>query len=153
MRTSIMNDKDAVANAIASASSIKEAIENLGLRAAGGNYKAFRLACERHGLTLPRATGLSQTRAARESNRRSNNEIFVENSDYTNRSLLKKRLYEMGIPEECVSCGLGPEWNGKRLTLTLEHKNGVWNDHRIENLEILCPNCHSQTDTFCGGNK
>lgn len=50
----------------------------------------------------------------------------------------------------CNSCGQKPFWNGKPLTLTLEHKNGVFNDHRLENLEILCGHCHSQTDTFAG---
>jgi transposase-like protein len=55
-----------------------------------------------------------------------------------------------GFPNSCSGCGIGPEWNGKKLTLQLEHINGVYNDNRIENLTFLCPNCHSQTPTFSG---
>lgn len=46
-----------------------------------------------------------------------------------------------------------PTWNGKPLILTLDHRNGISNDHRLENLRWLCPNCNSQTETFCGRRK
>lgn len=45
-------------------------------------------------------------------------------------------------------CGIGNEWNGKPLTLQLDHINGDHSDNRLENLRILCPNCHSQTSTW-----
>jgi hypothetical protein len=54
--------------------------------------------------------------------------------------------------EKCEICEIGNEWNGKPLTLQLDHINGIHLDNRIENLRILCPNCHSQTATFCGRN-
>ena len=60
-------------------------------------------------------------------------------------------MYKSGVLEVCVECGIGPEWNGKKLTLQLEHINGIYNDNRLENLIILCPNCHSQTETYAGG--
>jgi RNA polymerase subunit RPABC4/transcription elongation factor Spt4 len=47
---------------------------------------------------------------------------------------------------------LEPEWNGKVLTLQVDHINGVNDDHRLENLRFLCPNCHSQTPTYAGSN-
>jgi hypothetical protein len=50
-----------------------------------------------------------------------------------------------------VRCGQGPEWNGKTLVLQLDHENGDCTDNRLENLRFLCPNCHSQTETFCRG--
>lgn len=79
-------------------------------------------------------------------------EILVEESYYHGVNL-KKRLIKEGILEnKCRNCNIGPEWNGKSLTLQLEHINGNSCDHRIENLEILCPNCHSQTSTYSGGN-
>ena len=52
---------------------------------------------------------------------------------------------------ECSQCGIS-EWNNKPLTLELEHKNGNNRDNRVENLCLICPNCHSQTDTFRGRN-
>lgn len=80
-------------------------------------------------------------------------EILVENSDYTNRGRLKTRLLREGlVGEECSECGLGAEWEGKPLTLVLDHINGVRNDHRLANLRLLCPNCNSQQPTFAGRN-
>ena len=75
-------------------------------------------------------------------------EILVENSTYQS-AKLKKRLIEEGLKEErCELCGIGNEWNGRMLTLQLHHINGNHTDNRIENLQILCPNCHSQTENY-----
>lgn len=66
-------------------------------------------------------------------------------------SRLKKRLIKNGlIKEECVNCHVGPFWNNMPLVLQLDHKNGNSRDHRLVNLQLLCPNCHSQTETFSG---
>ena len=85
--------------------------------------------------------------------RHSLEDILVENSNYTNIGCLKKKLVRFGLLKyECSGCGNVGVWNGKPLTLQLEHKNGKHNDHRLSNLTFLCPNCHSQTDTFSGRN-
>ncbi len=77
-------------------------------------------------------------------------QILVKDSEY-NRSNLKKRLIsELNWKEECSDCGNKGEWQGKKLTLQLDHVNGNSKDNRIENLRFLCPNCHSQTETFSG---
>lgn len=77
-------------------------------------------------------------------------EILVENSNY-NRQRLKKRLIEEGIMEDvCAVCEQLPYWNNRELVLQLDHINGNGKDNRIENLRIICPNCHSQTSTFAG---
>ena len=80
-------------------------------------------------------------------------EILVENSSYANISRLKQRLLkENKIRYECNICGI-KDWLGKSISLQLDHINGINNDHRIENLRFLCPNCHSQTETYAGKNK
>lgn len=68
------------------------------------------------------------------------------------RGSIKRRLLELGlIREQCSRCGL-TAWRGKPLIIHLDHINGVRNDWRLENLRMLCPNCHSQTPTFSGRN-
>lgn len=81
-------------------------------------------------------------------------EILIENSFYHNIQHLKIRLVnEKRLPYICQCCGNQGEWLGKPLTLQLDHINGINNDHRIENLRFLCPNCHSQTHNYAGKNK
>ncbi len=76
-------------------------------------------------------------------------EILVENSTYQNLSRLKIRIINNDLLEyKCAICGNVGMWNDRPLSLQLDHINGVHNDNRIENLRFLCPNCHSQTDTF-----
>lgn len=79
--------------------------------------------------------------------------ILVKGSSYAS-SRLKKRLIAKGLLEEqCSECGLGSEWNGRPLVLQLDHINGVRDDHRLGNLRILCPNCHTQTPTYVSRNR
>jgi 5-methylcytosine-specific restriction endonuclease McrA len=68
------------------------------------------------------------------------------------RGHLKKRLLRAGLLEKrCQACGIF-EWRGGPLSLELHHINGVGQDNRLENLALLCPNCHSQTDSWGGRN-
>ena len=77
---------------------------------------------------------------------------MVENSTYP-RGQLKKRLFAAGLKERvCEMCGQGEVWNGRRMALVLDHVNGVSNDHRLENLQIVCANCAATLDTHCGRN-
>jgi DNA-directed RNA polymerase subunit RPC12/RpoP len=79
--------------------------------------------------------------------------ILVVGSKAHGQTLLH-RLVKAGLKSNvCVICGQEPFWNGKPLVLQLDHKNGEHSDNRLENLQIVCPNCHTQTNTFCGKHK
>src|SRR5574339_274582 len=82
-------------------------------------------------------------------------QIFCENCQFPNvrhglRAYIKRWLK---WPEVCSECGLKDEWNGRPIRMQADHKNGICNDNRPENLRLLCPNCHSQTRTFSGRNR
>lgn len=80
-------------------------------------------------------------------------EVLIEFSDISSTFHLKNRLLKEGLlKNECYECHIN-EWRGKKLMLELDHINGVRHDNRLDNLQLLCPNCHSQTDTYCGKNK
>jgi hypothetical protein len=69
-----------------------------------------------------------------------------------NRKHVKSRLIKAGLlRNSCEACGLA-DWRGNALNMHLDHINGVRDDHRLENLGMLCPNCHSQTSTYSGRN-
>jgi len=77
-------------------------------------------------------------------------DILVENSNYGSHHLKQKLLSKNILENKCYSCNNKGEWCGKKLSLQLDHINGINNDNRLENLRLLCPNCHSQTETFSG---
>lgn len=83
---------------------------------------------------------------------RSEENIFIENSTVDQKTLRKWYLKGEYTPYVCDICGQEPFWNGKELTLILDHKNGINNDDRLENLHWVCPNCNQQLDTTNGKN-
>jgi Zn finger protein HypA/HybF involved in hydrogenase expression len=80
-------------------------------------------------------------------------DIFKENSTI-DRGRIKLIIERYKLMEyKCKECENNGIWNNKKLNLQLEHINGINNDNRIENLAYLCPNCHSQTETYAGNNR
>ncbi len=98
----------------------------------GFSAEAWRKAVKRHDIT-PRVPRWPLERVLRESK---------------SRLSVKRRLLEEGLlKNECEECGI-TNWRDRPLSIHLDHRNGIRNDHRLENLRMLCPNCHSQTPTF-----
>lgn len=137
--------------------SIKEVLHKMNLRAAGGNYKNFHKYIKLYQIDIShfdeRTKIFQRTLAVYQlKNKKNIDEILVENSTYS-RTALKKRLYEEGLKQrECELCGQGEMWFGKKMSLILDHKNGIYNDNRLINLRIVCPNCNGTLDTHCGKN-
>ena len=80
------------------------------------------------------------------------NKILSKNSVVYSSTLRRIIMNNNLLEEKCAICGISNIWNNKTLTLQLDHINGDHNDNRLENLRFLCPNCHSQTETYSGRN-
>jgi 5-methylcytosine-specific restriction endonuclease McrA len=147
--------RDRFREVVNGSSSKKQILIKLGLRAAGGNFNTLTARLIKEGLLEDLSLRTREHIKNSLWNVRKRRtipleEILSENSNY-DRKHLKSRLLNTGkLNYKCALCGMGPEWKGKPLTLQIDHINGIHNDNRIENLRILCPNCHSQTETYVG---
>lgn len=82
-----------------------------------------------------------------------NIEDYLNNNTSIRSFSLKNKLFKFGLKEKKCECCGEVEWMGKPINLELHHINGNNTDNRLENLQILCPNCHSYTDNYCGRNQ
>jgi Zn finger protein HypA/HybF involved in hydrogenase expression len=73
--------------------------------------------------------------------------VFTKNSPLSNKNIKRRIIKNSLLDYECVECGITDSWNGKKITLQLDHIDGDNNNNKLENLRFLCPNCHSQTET------
>ena len=136
--------------AVSTNTSIAGVIRSLGLKSKGANYGTVSKRISDLGIDASHMQWKSRNTKGTSRNRYSLEEILVENSPYVNSNDLKQRLIREGILEEvCTSCTL-TEWMGQPIPLELDHINGVRTDNRIENLRIICPNCHALTPTYRG---
>lgn len=139
--------------AVKTSLSIRQVLSKLGLVEAGGNYRQVKRKAKILGVDLSHFTGQAHLKGQSHSwaKKISLDDILVKDSTY-NGHLRQRLLKEKIFDEKCYKCGI-TEWLGQRISLELEHKNGDRFDNRIENLIILCPNCHSQTKYYRGRNK
>lgn len=130
---------------------VKETLQNLGIeRVYGNTYNVFWKRVAMWNVDVSHFTG----NASHKANLKKDVLLSITEGALFKNADLKKRLFESGILEnKCAECSLEKEWQGKPIVLHLDHINGIKTDNRVENLRILCPNCHSQTETFCGRNR
>jgi hypothetical protein len=155
-RTSIIwnINKEEIQNLLDTCSSFVEVLGCLGLSKHSGNHRTLNERIKQDNLNVEI---LIQNRKQKISSigkkkKIPSSEIFVEDSKYP-RSKIKQRIIDENIFDYiCDKCGNTGVWNDKKLVLQLDHKNGNPKDNRLENLCFLCPNCHSQTETYSGKN-
>lgn len=152
-----MNSKryteDQLREAVKVSFSISETLKRLGMATCG--YAPVRLLHKIRSLNIDTSHFTSNTRLSARTLMRgkSLDSILTVVNLPISAGSLKRRLFREGILEnKCISCGL-TSWLNKNISLHLDHINGNNCDNRLENLRLLCPNCHSQTDTYCGRNK
>lgn len=147
-------DKD-FENAVKDNVSIAGTLRQLKLQPTGGNYKIANARIKSLDLDTSHFTGQGYLKGKKHnwSKKIPLKEILIEDSSYQQTYKLKNRLIkEEYFEEKCSGCGL-EKWRNQKIPLELEHINGINNDNRLENLTLLCPNCHAQTSTHRGKNK
>lgn len=133
-----------------------EVARKLGMNGVGGSsYRYVNSLIRLHDVSISHFTGAGHLRGKTHNWTKSRplKEILIKNSDFLWNDKIKKKILKANLLNyECSNCKIN-EWLGKKLSLHLDHINGICNDNRIENLRFLCPNCHSQTETFCSKSK
>lgn len=144
--------KENLKKIISESYSFAQAIRKLGLRDVGSNFATIKKKVEQYNIDVSHFTGQRWNigKTEKDDNRiySKNIEDVFENNVPIKSSNLKEKLFTLGYKEKkCECCGI-TEWQGKPLTLELHHIDGNHYNNGLSNLQILCPNCHSQTETF-----
>lgn len=132
--------------------------KNLNLRREGGYYNTIKRRIKRENIDISHFLSISELMKLKEINSH-----WISKVEFLNRlnnnipisiDTIKNKLIEFNIlPYECYECHITNKWNKKFIRLQLDHKDGNHKNNALNNLRWLCPNCHSQTDTFCGKHK
>lgn len=126
---------------VKSSNSIRDVVRKLGYGTVGGSNSAtVKNRIEKYAIDISHFSPVNGIERKEEN-------VFVENSTATQATLRRWYLKGEYAEYKCSICGQEPEWQGKPLTLILDHINGHNNDHRLQNLRWVCPNCNQQLET------
>lgn len=129
--------------------SVADFCRMVGWKPCGGNYRTFYKYVKEYNLDTSHFTG-QKTNLGNRNNVGLSKEDFFRKEKLIRSSDLMKKLITLGVKEyRCECCGI-TEWNGREIKLQIHHIDGDHFNNELENLKVLCPNCHSQTDTYAG---
>lgn len=146
--------KNEIQKILNESNSFVQVLEKLGLCGHSGNHRTLkeRIKLDNLNTEVLKAKRTEKIRQVSIKNTIPLSEIMTENSNFGTNHLKRRLIKENILEYACERCGNKGEWMGNKLVLQLEHKNGRSRDHRLENICFLCPNCHSQTETYAGKN-
>lgn len=145
-------DLDLLVLAARESTRIRQALIVMGLAPKGGNYRTIKRAFDRFGIDTSHFTGQSQIQSSKGISVRPITD-YLTNKASIGSYELKQKLLKQGIKKAiCEECE-GTEWRGKPMPLELDHIDGNSSNNSLENLRILCANCHALTPTYRGKNK
>ncbi|MER6527935.1 HNH endonuclease [Streptomyces sp. NPDC001508] len=143
--------REILQTAVSASSNMGEVLRRLGLDVVGGHHTHISRRIKAYGIDTSHFRVPTQGGGRRP---RAPEGLLVKQSAADARrmqsSRLKRAMLAHGIDERCAMCGMAPVWLGEPLPLEVDHIDGDWRNNEIENLRLLCPNCHSTTDTYRG---
>jgi hypothetical protein len=143
-------DKEILIEKMKISHTYKELLQNINKVVNGTNLKILKKYIEEYNISKD----LLVFKIDRTNRKKKNIDEWLQNGTSIGSSKLKEKLYKEGLKErKCELCGQNEMWNDKKMSLILDHINGINNDNRIENLRIVCPNCNSTLPTHCKGYK
>lgn len=149
-------NKERLIVAVNNSQSFAGVLRQLNLRHNGGTQTHIKKKIIKYGIDFSHFTGQGHNKGKPALSRKTWQEILRNRPDKDRREdcyRLRRALMESGREYKCEECGIGDEYNGKKITLDIDHIDGNWTNHVKENLRFLCPNCHSQTSNFGSKNK
>jgi hypothetical protein len=144
--------KDQIVEFIKDSISVSEVLEKIGLSQKGGNYKTFHKFVKEYGIDTSHFLGQAIHKGKRFGPKRDIQDYLSNECSISSNNLKQRLINEKFFERMCYSCGRS-QWEGKDIPLELDHINGIHSDNSLENLRLLCPNCHALTDTYRGRNK
>ncbi|NDB82601.1 MAG: HNH endonuclease [Alphaproteobacteria bacterium] len=133
--------------------SLADIIRYFNLLPGAGNYTTLKKRIVRDNIDISHIKLGIDSNRNRQMRKKVTSKEVLANGKFISGSTLKKVIFREGLLEEqCFKCGLGNLWQGEKINLTIDHIDGNRHNNLLENLRILCPNCHSQTPTFSGRN-
>ena len=142
-------------DAVINSTSVRQVLKKIGLIEAGGNYNQIKKYIEKFDINTNHFKGRAWNKGLKLVGipRIQLKDILIKKSDFQSFKL-KKRLFSVGLKnKKCEECGWAKLSKDGRIPLELDHINGDHRDNTLENLRILCPNCHSLKSTHRGRNK
>jgi len=146
--------KEILVPLVATSTTYSQVIRGLGLKPSGGNHRTVCHYIRLHQIDTAHFLGFAHQKGIPSTYMREkipSEHVLIENSRYNSAAARRIIIREKLLPYECLECKIH-SWRGVKLSLQLDHINGDNNDHRIENLRWLCPNCHAITPTYGGKN-
>lgn len=146
-------DKNSFQELVSSCKSKGDLVNKLELSISGSSYSIVRDIIKLWDIDTSTLKGRAWNKGMTLPKKHSTQDV-LDNKVFMHTAGLKNRLLKENIlKNECCICGINNEWNGKKLVLHLDHIDGNRFNNNLNNLRILCPNCHSQTDTYCSKNR
>jgi len=143
---------ETIQNAVSMSTSIRGVCELIGIKPVGGNYYTIKRHIKQYKIDTSHFKGRGWSKGQEFGFKRPIEDYLSNRFEIQSNKLRIRLLKEKIFKHQCSRCNL-EVWNDLPIPIELDHINGDHSDNRLENLRLLCPNCHAQTDTYRGKNK